>query len=128
MERPAADVALSAYQLANGSALCQLKFELCVPALLLEHNFSVGVMMPPATVVRPSSFCVGASGCGRSELARWLERSVGSEESLNATPVCSGRTARLWNVTERTRYWAPAQRTLRHQQRAKTAPSLRSDH
>jgi hypothetical protein len=57
MTRKASSVALRAYQGANTSWECNLKVELCVDALLLRHNFSLGVIPFPVAILRPAALC-----------------------------------------------------------------------
>ena len=115
MVRDAAEIVLTAYLHANRSAMCHIKFELCVPALALTRGLAVGVMRPSAAVVRPASFCNrsqsekigGAGGCGRAELNKVLGlrgdgRAVRATTSL---PACAGHSAPAWNMTARLLYW-----------------------
>jgi hypothetical protein len=55
--RAAAHIAFSVYRLASEIDACALKRELCAPAVLLRHGFSVGTWLPGAIVVRPRQVC-----------------------------------------------------------------------
>ena len=115
--REAASVGLAAYHLASETKACELKRELCVPAVLLRHGFSVGVMRPGAVIVRPKSLCQALQSgsftldssvsCGRQQLA--LLR-----------PFCR-ESPRLWNLTRGTLYW----RSRRYLSRGHPAPTTR---
>ena len=100
MDRQAADVALSAYYLANSSFACRAKVELCAPGLLVERNFSVGTMSMLGSLVRPAWVCrTSASlvGCSPDEIA--------AQRRTPAAQVCSVATAaRPWNLTARLQF------------------------
>ena len=56
MRRSAAHVVLGAYVSAQSSRYCMFKVELCVGALLLQRNLTVG-QRALATVIRDEQFC-----------------------------------------------------------------------
>ena len=119
MTRSAATVALSSYLHASNSPACKLKIELCVPGILLAHNFSVATMgQPGAAIVRPEFFCSHAShevmlkhdprlSCGRSYL--------GSRKQICATDP------RVYNMTARMQFWSSTARAERSAARSSAA-------
>lgn len=79
MRRDAASIALDIYSRAEGLPACRLKFELCVPALLVESGFLVGDLSGGAfAIARSNGFCEDPSSlryppnmrCGRSQVLR----------------------------------------------------------
>ena len=120
--RQAATVGLAAYLVANRTAACRIKVELCLGGVLLARNFSVGVMpQPGAVIVRPQAICAASAvlaepsydghlqpqrphlGCGREVLPQRLVH--GQTPNRSKTKSCSATSARPWNLTTRLRYW-----------------------